>query len=101
MIRRGRGCPECNNTGYRGRTGIYEVMVVSDKIRDLIMEKQPSERIKAQAIKEGMLTLREAALSKVLRGITTVDELMRVTFEQKAFEVVAAQEPLKKAKEAG
>ncbi len=74
---RGKGCYECNNTGYRGRAGIYEVMPISTRIRDLILARAPSSEIKLQAVREGMLTLRRDALEKLKRGVTTAEEVLK------------------------
>jgi type IV pilus assembly protein PilB len=74
---RGRGCYDCNNTGYRGRAGIYEVMPISSVIRDMILERRPASEIKKQAIREGMLTLRMDALEKLKRGITSAEEVLK------------------------
>ncbi|MBW2146179.1 MAG: type II secretion system ATPase GspE [Deltaproteobacteria bacterium] len=78
---RGRGCPACLGTGYRGRTGIYELMVMTDHIRAMIMRNADSNEIKQEAIKEGMVTLREDGVRKFLDGITSVEEVIRVTQE--------------------
>lgn len=75
----GRGCPECRGTGYIGRTGIFEVMEINDKVREQINEKALPTTIKKIALGEGMITLRESAIRKLLQGITTVDEIIRVT----------------------
>jgi type IV pilus assembly protein PilB len=80
LIRKGKGCSFCNNTGYKGRTGIYEVMSVNSELKQLIDEKRPEREIEAEAIKSGMSLLREACIKKVLSGVTTVDELLRVTY---------------------
>jgi type IV pilus assembly protein PilB len=77
----GRGCAECNNTGFSGRTGIFEVMPISPEIERMIISKASSPDIKQQAIEEGMLTLRTAALEKLKNGITTVSEVLAVTTE--------------------
>lgn len=74
----GRGCSECQN-GYRGREGIYEVMSIGEKVKELIVEKRPATEIARTAIAEGMITLKEAALLKFKRGITTLEEVLRVT----------------------
>ncbi|MBK8230235.1 MAG: type IV-A pilus assembly ATPase PilB [Candidatus Eisenbacteria bacterium] len=74
---KGKGCYDCNNTGYRGRQGIYEVMPVSTKVRDMILARRPTSEIKNAAIKEGMLTLRMDALEKLKRGITSVEEVLK------------------------
>ncbi|MFN3966732.1 MAG: GspE/PulE family protein, partial [Endomicrobiia bacterium] len=75
---KGKGCEKCND-GYKGRIGIYEVMEVTDEIRELILKKKSAQEIKEVARKQGMLTLRESALKKLLNGITTVEEVLRVT----------------------
>lgn len=75
----GRGCEECRSTGYLGRTGIFEVMEIDEKIREQIHEKASPPAIKKSAQAQGMNTLRENAIKKLLQGITTVDEVIRVT----------------------
>lgn len=77
---RGRGCQYCMQTTYRGRTGVFEIMKVSDAIRELILQKQPTSKIKEMAVSEGMLLLKEAAVEKVLQGLTTIEEIKRVIF---------------------
>jgi type IV pilus assembly protein PilB len=81
-VYRGKGCQRCNNTGYSGRIGIYEVMPVSPEIREMILRGVPIHEIREKAIEEGMITLRDAALRKFLRGLTTIDEVIRVTAEE-------------------
>jgi len=76
---KGRGCAACNFTGMKGRVAIYEVMPVSREIRDLILKNAPVTDIRAMAQAQGMKTLRQAGLLKVLAGATTVDEVLRVT----------------------
>lgn len=78
----GKGCEECRFTGYRGRTGIYEILVVSPAIRELILSRASSQQIKEKAISEGMRTLRQDGLRKVLKGITTFAEVVRVTQQE-------------------
>lgn len=80
LLYRGKGCDHCTNTGYRGRLACYEVMVISDEIRDLILERASTHLIKQKAREQGMITLREAAFRKVLYGVTTIEEMMRVTY---------------------
>jgi len=82
MVKYGEGCAQCRGTGYLGRTGIFEVMEVSEKIRPLITEKADAEFIKRTAIADGMVTLREGAVRKMLEGETTFDEVIRVTGEK-------------------
>ncbi len=76
----GRGCAECNGTGYRGRKAITEFLDLSDNVREMILERRPPSEIRKAAIAEGMTTLRQAAVEKVLRGDTTLREINRVTF---------------------
>lgn len=75
---RGKGCGKCNNTGYNGRTGIFEVMKVSEKIAQLIMEHRSSGSLEKQAIEEGMITMVQDGFMKALEGITTLEEVLRV-----------------------
>ncbi len=79
-IYQGVGCATCNNTGYKGRLGLYEVMPVDEHIRELILEGASAAEIKQAAIENGMMSLRMAALNKLMEGLTTVDEVLRVTF---------------------
>jgi general secretion pathway protein E len=81
QLYRATGCSVCNGTGYRGRTGIYEMMIVSDDIRQQILRKVDSNTIKRSAIAQGMRTLLQDGARKVLRGITTSAELLSVTQE--------------------
>src|SRR5262249_41466226 len=76
---KGAGCRSCRNSGFRGRAGIYELMVTGDTIRDMCVERVNASRIRTQALKEGMLTLRQDGWRKVLLGQTTLDEVARVT----------------------
>jgi general secretion pathway protein E len=78
---RARGCDACHNTGYRGRTGIYELMVMDDTIRTLVMQQANANMIKATALQHGMRTLLQDGARKVLQGITTAAEVLRVTQE--------------------
>jgi general secretion pathway protein E len=78
-FRRGRGCLNCRQTGYTGRDGIFEVLPITDKVRRLITAQAPSTDLFKAGREEGMRTLREAAIEKVFRGITTVTEMVRVT----------------------
>ena len=76
-FRNGQGCVDCNNTGYKGRQGIYEVMALSPAIRDLILDRASANEIKRVAVQEGMLTLRLDALEKLKRGVTTAEEVLK------------------------
>jgi len=71
---------ECSGTGYRGRTAIHELLDLSDKIREMILEKKPSSEIRKTAQAEGMRFLRESAIEKVRIGATTLKEINKVTF---------------------
>ncbi len=75
---RGKGCPECNNTGYRGRVGIFEVITVSEKIGKMVLEHSSTTDIEKEAIAEGMITLKQDGYLKVLEGITSIEEVLRV-----------------------
>ncbi|MFC1656702.1 type II/IV secretion system protein [Patescibacteria group bacterium] len=76
---RGKGCSNCSNTGYTGRIGIFEVLPLSENIGRLIAKRAPGSEIKKQAIEEGMLTMIQDGLIKSLKGLTTIDEVLRVT----------------------
>lgn len=75
----GRGCEQCNKTGYRGRTGIYEIMTFNDEIRDLVMNSASTSVLREAARREGMKTLRENGLAEIFDGVTTIDEVARET----------------------
>jgi type II secretory ATPase GspE/PulE/Tfp pilus assembly ATPase PilB-like protein len=79
-FREGTGCMECGGTGYRGRTAIHELLDLTDPIRELILDKKPTSEIRKLAQKEGMSFLRESAIDRVRRGITTLKEINKVTF---------------------
>ena len=79
----GAGCVECNNSGYRGRQGVYEVMTMTPKLRDMVLDRASAIDIKRAAIEEGMLTLRRDALQKLKRGITSVQEVLKETAADK------------------
>jgi type IV pilus assembly protein PilB len=78
-IKRGRGCERCNNGGYKGRVGLYEVLAFSDEIRDMILSGASSIELKRKAIEEGMISLRMAGLAKIREGVTTLEEVLRET----------------------
>jgi len=77
-ICRATGCRSCGKTGYHGRKGVYEILTVSARIKQMIIEQNSSEQIKTQAIKEGMRTLHQSAAEEVIEGVTTIEELLRV-----------------------
>jgi len=74
-----KGCKECLNSGYKGRTGIYELLIINEKLRALIIENASLDNIRKNAINIGMKSLRAAAFEKVLEGVTTLDEALRIT----------------------
>jgi type IV pilus assembly protein PilB len=76
---KGKGCGTCNGTGYKGRVGLYEVMEISEGIRDLVMVGATSVELKRKALEEGMLTLRLSGIEKIKAGITTIEEVLRET----------------------
>ncbi len=76
---KGKGCSQCNKNGYKGRTGIFELLIISDALKPLIMDRVQTSVIREAARKEGMSTLREDGLKKVREGITTIDEVVRET----------------------
>jgi len=78
----GKGCDYCNNTGYRGRQAIYEVMLLDDELRDLIMRSASTSVLRAEARKRGMRSLRDAGLLTIYDGITTIDEVVRETLAE-------------------
>jgi type IV pilus assembly protein PilB len=79
QVMKGKGCATCNGTGYKGRVGLYEVMEITEGIRDLIMVGATAVEIKRKALEEGMLTLRMSGLEKIKNGVTTVEEVLRET----------------------
>ena len=81
----GRGCGNCNGTGYRGRLAIYEVMVMHEGLKELILRNASVVELKREAVKQGMSTLRMSALQKVREGLTTIEETVRVTDTDKGF----------------
>ena len=79
---RGRGCVHCRNTGYHGRTGIFEMLEMKQNIRRLVFDNTNQEDIRGMAIANGMRPLRDAAFRKIFRGVTTAHELLRVTVQE-------------------
>src|SRR5213595_1038247 len=76
---KGMGCAKCNNTGYKGRIGLYEVMEVTDEVRELILIGASALELRKRAIEDGMITLRESGLQKIRNGVTTLEEVVRET----------------------
>ncbi len=75
------GCPECDNSGYRGRIGIFEVLPVTQKIADMLLKRSDSNSLEAEAVAEGMITMKQDGYLKVIKGVTTVEEVLRVAQE--------------------
>ncbi|MFQ5780779.1 MAG: GspE/PulE family protein, partial [Nitrospiria bacterium] len=82
LFYRGKGCAHCMNTGYCGRAGLYEILLLDDEIRNMILSKMDSSRIKGEAVSKGMVTLREDGAKRVAAGRTTTEEVLRVTQEE-------------------
>ena len=78
-VKQGEGCFDCRETGYHGRTGIFEILSVDDAVKQLIIDRADTPRIKREAVKNGMRTLRQSALRKLAEGSTTIEEVLRVT----------------------
>jgi type IV pilus assembly protein PilB len=77
--KKGTGCERCNNTGYKGRVGLYEVMEISEELRELILVGASGLELRRKAVEEGMITLRRSGLQKVMEGVTTIEEVARET----------------------
>jgi type IV pilus assembly protein PilB len=75
----GKGCDDCAETGFRGRIALYEVLPISDEIRDLVVARAHAADVRRKSIEIGMRTLRDSGLDKVRRGMTTIEEVLRVT----------------------
>ncbi len=78
-LRCGQGCNQCLDTGYHERVGLFELLEVGESVRDLIHDQAPAGRIKQQCLKQGMITLRRDGVEKALAGVTTLEEVARVT----------------------
>jgi len=74
-----QGCETCNNTGYKGRTGLFEVLKVDEDIKEIILTRGQIRDIKKKAMEKGMITLRRSGLTKIKKGITSVEEVLRET----------------------
>lgn len=80
---KGKGCPICNNTGYKGRIGLYEVMPMKEEIKELVLARASTSEIKKEAIRLGMKTLRQSGIIKIREGITTIEEVLRTTIDDR------------------
>ena len=76
---KGKGCTHCNKTGYRGRMGIYELMTMTSQIREMTFKGESTQNIRKMARKQGMRTLFEDGMIKAIKGLTTLDEVLRIT----------------------
>ena len=76
---KGKGCKECDNTGYKGRVGLYEVLAISEEIKDLILKRVSSSQIQQKAIEQGMVTMLQDGVLKALEGVTSMEEVWRIT----------------------
>jgi type IV pilus assembly protein PilB len=79
---RATGCPECGNVGYSGRTAIGEILELTDEVKEMILDKKPTSEIKKLAMTQGMTPIRRNGLEKVREGVTSFDELNRVTVKE-------------------
>ncbi|MES2461705.1 MAG: ATPase, T2SS/T4P/T4SS family [Armatimonadota bacterium] len=86
QLARGTGCRDCSGKGYRGRTAVFEVMVMSDSIQRLVLRRESSAVIKEEAIRQGMMPMRQSAIRKIAMGITTPDEMARVILDEETAE---------------
>jgi type IV pilus assembly protein PilB len=78
LLYRGKGCDECGGTGYKGRVGVFEVLLMNEKIGKLILERRPAEDIEKQGTEDGMILMKQDGYLKTLEGITTIEEVLRV-----------------------
>ena len=83
QVYKGKGCSICNNTGYKGRLGLYEVMPLKEEIKELILSRASNSEIKKEAIRLGMKTLRQSGVTKIKDGVTTIEEVLRSTIEDR------------------
>jgi type IV pilus assembly protein PilB len=82
-VYKGKGCSLCNNTGYKGRVGLYEVMPMKEEIKELVLSRASTSEIKKEAIRLGMKTLRQSGVAKIKEGVTTIEEVLRSTIEDR------------------
>jgi len=82
-VYKGKGCPICNNTGYKGRVGLYEVMPMKEEVKELVLSRASTTEIKKEAMRLGMKTLRQSGIMKIKDGVTTIEEVLRSTIEDR------------------
>jgi hypothetical protein len=92
VIQRGKGCNQCNQTGFWGRVAIYEILLMSEKLRELVMKKVAAADLKRQAILEGMKTLRQDGWHKVMDGLTTPEEVLKVAEAERSSDSAPVEE---------
>jgi type IV pilus assembly protein PilB len=80
---KGKGCPICSNTGYKGRVGLYEVMTMKEEVKELVLSRASTSEVKKEAIRLGMKTLRQSGIAKIREGVTTIEEVLRATVEDR------------------
>ena len=90
MPKKGNGCEKCNYTGYKGRVGLYEVMEITEELRELVLVGASGLELRRKAIEEGMLTLRMSGLRKVKEGLTTIEEVARETVKMRPASISSA-----------
>jgi type IV pilus assembly protein PilB len=83
QVYKGKGCSICNNTGYKGRLGLYEVMPMKEELKELVLSRASNSEIKKEAIRMGMKTLRQSGITKIKDGVTTIEEVLRSTIEDR------------------
>jgi type IV pilus assembly protein PilB len=83
QVYKGKGCPICNNTGYKGRIGLYEVMPMKEEVKELVLSRASTSEIKKEAIRLGMKTLSQSGIMKIKEGVTTIEEIFRSTIEDR------------------
>ena len=82
VIYKGMGCKNCNNTGYSGRLGLYEVMEITEDIQELVLVGASARELRRKATEEGMISLRQSGINKMKLGLTTIEEIVRETMKQ-------------------
>jgi type IV pilus assembly protein PilB len=83
QVYKGKGCSLCNNTGYKGRVGLYEVMPMKEEVKELVLSRASTSEVKKEAIRLGMKTLRQSGISKIREGVTTIEEVLRSTIDDR------------------
>jgi type IV pilus assembly protein PilB len=83
QVYKGKGCSLCNNTGYKGRVGLYEVMPMKEEVKELVLSRASTSEVKKEAIRLGMKTLRQSGIAKIREGVTTIEEVLRSTIEDR------------------